>query len=96
MPTKGARRKAAKQRVPRVSRPGEDKDEQPRVTARDSADDGLPANDDLEVSRKTLPFDILQIYIWTRAAMYVIKLLMCRFSFTDGPVYEWETRCVIL
>ena len=60
MPTKGARRKAAKQRVPRVSRPGEDKDEQQRVTARDSADDDLPA---LEVSRKTLPVDILQIYM---------------------------------
>ena len=52
MPTKGARRKAAKQRVPRVSRLGEDKDKQQRVIARDSADDGLPANVDLEVSRK--------------------------------------------
>ena len=59
MPTKGARRKAAKQRVPRVSRPVEDKDEQQRVIARDSADaDGLPAN---EVSRKPLTVDLLQM-----------------------------------
>ena len=61
MPTKGARRKAAKQRVPRVSRLGEDKDKQQRVIARDSADDGLPANVDLEVSRKPLTVDILQM-----------------------------------